>query len=132
MSHRFSKHLTPIDKPPSPDAMTPDELLQVLGALGLSVSAAARLPGRQRPHGAALVSGRRAAAAAGDPVPALPTPRQDLAAKGHGDAGAMKVFFKTPAGVGLASFALRAGAGSKIGEFVCVSPAAAKRRNAIT
>jgi DNA-binding transcriptional regulator YiaG len=44
-SHRFSKHLTPIDKPPSPDAMTPDELLEVLGALGLSISAAARLLG---------------------------------------------------------------------------------------
>ena len=45
MPLRFSKHLTPIDKPPSPDAMTPDELLEVLGALGLSVSAAARLLG---------------------------------------------------------------------------------------
>jgi DNA-binding transcriptional regulator YiaG len=44
-SPRFSKHLTPLEKPPSPDAISVDELRALLGKLNLSTGAAARLLG---------------------------------------------------------------------------------------
>jgi DNA-binding transcriptional regulator YiaG len=41
----FSKALTPLNRPPSVDAMAPEELHAILDDLGLSANAAARLLG---------------------------------------------------------------------------------------